>query len=67
MFKRLMVSMLIVLFVATESEAARLWSDGASGIQTLGADSVVYRYYLPENYDASQSYPLVLYLHGALD
>lgn len=35
-----------------------------SGTYTKDGSTMKYRYYLPENYDSSVSYPVVMFLHG---
>ena len=35
-----------------------------SGTYTKDGSTLKYRYYLPENYDSSVSYPVVMFLHG---
>ena len=35
-----------------------------SGTYTKDGSALKYRYYLPENYDSSVSYPVVMFLHG---
>jgi predicted peptidase len=36
-----------------------------AGVFVQKSDTLLYRYLLPENYDASKKYPLVIFLHGA--
>ncbi|QDT70512.1 Putative esterase [Planctomycetes bacterium MalM25] len=44
---------------------ARTWQEGLEGsVERLGAE-MGYRVFLPDGYDASQEYPLVLFLHGS--
>lgn len=55
---------LCTLFGMIGDSAARDWSEGLTGSIGSGTDQMVYRYYLPGNYDPNVEYPLVLFMHG---
>lgn len=62
--KYLQLIMLTILFTATRMQAQDLnLYDKESYIN--GKDSIHYRVLLPENFDANQKYPLLIFLHGS--
>lgn len=55
-------TILLTMLLAIGSTAiARSWQEGIEGT----IEGMSYRYYLPDGYDSSTEYPLVLFLHGA--
>jgi len=49
----------------TEVKMIDLINDTEEGLYTNGSYTMPYRVYIPEDYDDSKSYPLLLFLHGA--
>jgi len=63
MFKRILLALLVVISVKSS------WSQDLGLYEKHwyinGTDTLPYRILLPENYDATKKYPLILFLHGA--
>ena len=60
-----MLVVVLMLHYSASAANARTWQDGQEGsVERLGS-VMKYRYFLPADYDATQEYPLVLFLHGS--
>jgi poly(3-hydroxybutyrate) depolymerase len=62
--KRFLSSAIIALFMLQFS-VAQDKSMFSKEIFTSGADTLLYRMLLPENFDAAKKYPVLMFLHGA--
>lgn len=66
MFRRKQSAWLVtcILSVATAAGAATR-DDFLYGVSDTGGTTLPFRYFVPPGYDAQQSYPVILFLHGA--
>ncbi|MEI9806379.1 MAG: hypothetical protein WDO16_00110 [Bacteroidota bacterium] len=63
MIRKLLLVAIIILSVKTgRSQDLSLYE---KHLYINGSDTLPYRILLPENYDATKKYPLVLFLHGS--
>ena len=61
----LILALVLLYIPLTASASVNVYSDSKSEYFVNGEDVLLYRLILPENYDAKNTYPLILFLHGA--